>query len=765
MRTISTQRLLLCMLSVCFTVFSFNLYSQCNVNEKYDKIISGYHSSIALKTNGVYAVWGSAMKNTGVVTSGDAFSPQDINVTNYPGLTGTILKTALGGKHAGAAVDQAILLTTDGLWAWGIVSNVLSSTSTPVIKSTAAFGRTYNTAANGFNTYGLPSTVSPNDVQSMFATYQTLVIVTKIVSGVGGDVWILTQTSQAVEGNNGTAATAGSSRWMHLMKSATAGDYLTNVTALRGQVSNGTYNAFMAQTQAGLVYTWGNSTYLGNNTGSAARTVATQMTMPTELGNPVIPKLIGVTGGIGTTSTTKNTYFVLSNAGNLYALGHNSQKQCGDFTTVEKLSWVQVQKTAAAGDYLSNVNFFTCQEHNSSFPGVAAITTTGALYTWGNNSSGMLARSDNGAVGGTLSGTTTCDPGLTAGVSGTVISAEMGGHTMVYLKEGTNQFCYAGHYVDGSMGDGGTGSNGSSAAANLTLNCATTPNLAICGYVPVAASTTGSTITAAQSAISGNGTSSTTITVQLKDGSGNNLTASGGTVVIITSAGTISAVTDNNDGTYTAVLTSTVGEAVATLNFTINGTAATGGNSSAAVNFTLGALAVSWTNAMAYRVTEGVKIKWETTNEQHVKDFMVERSLNGTEWTAIITDIPALNTAGPNVYQQLDNARISKKIFYRVRQQDMDGHYTYSAVLQVSADGEAGRIIVHPVPVITSFQLIVPGADKIKEMKLLNTIGNEVRKWKNELPAYDIKDLPAGTYILRVEMTNGDIQVLRLNKQ
>lgn len=764
MRTIFTQRIALCLLALFFAVSHVNLFAQCNVNEKYDKIISGYHSSIALKTDGVYAVWGSAMKSTGVVTSGDAFSPQDINVTNYPGLTGTILKAALGGKNAGAAVDQAILLTTDGLWAWGIVSNVLSSTSTPVIKSTAAFGRTYSTAANGFNTYGLPTSVTPNDVQSMYAAYQTLVIVTKIVSGVGGDVWILTQTTQAVEGNNGTAATAGSSRWMHVMKSTTAGDYLTNVVAVRGQVSNATYNAFMAQTQAGLVYTWGNTTYLGNNTASAARTVATQMTMPTESGNAVIPKLIGVTGGIGTTTTTKNTYYVLSNAGNLYALGHNSQKQCGDFTVTERLNWVQVQKSATAGDYLTNINFFTCQEHNSSYPAIAAITTTGALYTWGNNSSGMLARSDNAAVGGTLAATTTCDPGLTAGVSGIVITAEMGGHTLVYLKEGNNQFCYAGHYVDGSMGDGGTGNNGTSAATTLTLNCSTTPNIAICGYVPVAASTTSSTIAAAQTTISADGLSTTTITVQLKDGLGNNLTSSGGTVIIYTTAGTISVVTDNNDGTYTAVLTSAATEALATLTFTINGTLATGGSSSAGVNFT-NALALSWLNISVYRVSEGVKIYWQTTNEQNVKGFIVERSLNGTDWTVAVADIPAFNSQGVHTYQQTDKEHISKKVFYRVKQLDMDGRSVYSSVQLLNADDEAGKIIMHPVPVISGFQLIVPGADKIKEMKLVNINGTEVRNWKREQAVYDIKSLPAGVYVLRIEMVNGDIQTLRFSKQ
>jgi hypothetical protein len=51
------------------------------------------------------------------------------------------------------------------------------------------------------------------------------------------------------------------------------------------------------------------------------------------------------------------------------------------------------------------------------------------------------------------------------------------------------------------------------------------------------------------------GAGTSTITVQLKDANGNNLAASGGTVALSTTAGTLSAVTDKGDGSYTATLT------------------------------------------------------------------------------------------------------------------------------------------------------------------------------------------------------------------
>lgn len=84
-----------------------------------------------------------------------------------------------------------------------------------------------------------------------------------------------------------------------------------------------------------------------------------------------------------------------------------------------------------------------------------------------------------------------------------------------------------------------------------------------------------STISAAASTMSATGSSTTLITVQLKDYQGANLSNGGETVVISTSAGTISATTDNGDGTYTATLTSSILPETATLSFTVNGEATT----------------------------------------------------------------------------------------------------------------------------------------------------------------------------------------------
>ncbi len=115
------------------------------------------------------------------------------------------------------------------------------------------------------------------------------------------------------------------------------------------------------------------------------------------------------------------------------------------------------------------------------------------------------------------------------------------------------------------------------------------------------ASLTQSTIVASSSSITADGSSTSTITVQLNDGNGNNLASSGGTVALSTTLGTLGTVTDNNNGTYTATLTSATTAGTATVSGTLGGSALT---STATVSFVAGAAAKLALNDVATVTTD-----------------------------------------------------------------------------------------------------------------------------------------------------------------
>ena len=555
-------------LGILFLISQYTAFAQCDVNRKYDKIVSGYHSSIALSDNGQYLAWGQDIANDGA--SDQAGPPKAIIAANYPALTGTVLLTSIGGPGSGGK-DQFVALTTTGLFAWGAVGasgtsaqGILSSS----LKSTSTFGL-ISTPTGGDATTKLPSGVTPSQVTMMVATFNTLAIL------ANGNVWVLSLTDANMQGDGTTLA---ATTW-HKVK-ISAGNDLTNVTVIRAQLSAaGTQSAMFAMTSTGTAYTWGSSVYLGNNTAPSAKNYATQMTLPVEFTSSNIPKLIGVTGGSNGTEIA-NTYYLLSHSGTLYSLGDNSSRQCGDFTTTERRSWVNVKRNASTN--FTNVNFISVQEHTGKMAGAALITTTGDLYSWGDNNGNMIGRTSDGTINGVVG--TTYDPGFPVGFtsgSDKAIFTEMGGHTLVYVKEGSSTFCYVGHRTNGSMGESTT-----SSGTVVSFDCTNTPSISLCGAVPIAADPTKSTISANPTSIQANGTTTSTITIQLKDSSNNNLTTTGGTVAVTTTAGTLGTVVDNNNGTYTVTLTSAVTAGTATLGFSINGTTATGSNSTATVTFT-----------------------------------------------------------------------------------------------------------------------------------------------------------------------------------
>lgn len=92
---------------------------------------------------------------------------------------------------------------------------------------------------------------------------------------------------------------------------------------------------------------------------------------------------------------------------------------------------------------------------------------------------------------------------------------------------------------------------------------------------PGTASAATSLITASPTVILNDGASTSTITVQLKDAYGNNLTTGGSTIVLTESEGSLGSITDNANGTYTSTVTSSTSITTSTISGTLNAVAIT----------------------------------------------------------------------------------------------------------------------------------------------------------------------------------------------
>jgi adhesin/invasin len=111
-------------------------------------------------------------------------------------------------------------------------------------------------------------------------------------------------------------------------------------------------------------------------------------------------------------------------------------------------------------------------------------------------------------------------------------------------------------------------------------------------------------VSASPASIVASGSSTSTVKMQARDLNGVNLTSGGSTVTFATTVGTVGGTTDNGDGTYQAILTSSTTVTNATVTAKLGGTAiatiGTATNSaSLAVSFVLGPVSASVSTAVA----------------------------------------------------------------------------------------------------------------------------------------------------------------------
>uniref|UniRef100_UPI000248DFBC invasin domain 3-containing protein n=1 Tax=Paenibacillus elgii TaxID=189691 RepID=UPI000248DFBC len=164
-------------------------------------------------------------------------------------------------------------------------------------------------------------------------------------------------------------------------------------------------------------------------------------------------------------------------------------------------------------------------------------------------------------------------------------------------------------------------------------------------FVPGAASSATSTVEAGSSSLIADGASQTTISVKLKDAQGHALTSGGAAVAITSTLGTVSAVTDNQSGTYTATLTAPMTVGTATISATVGGSAIA---STVSVQFVPGAPSTATSTVEAGSVTLAADGASQTTVSVKLKDAQGNAMTSGGSTVAITTTLGTVSTVTDN---------------------------------------------------------------------------------------------------------------------
>jgi len=154
-------------------------------------------------------------------------------------------------------------------------------------------------------------------------------------------------------------------------------------------------------------------------------------------------------------------------------------------------------------------------------------------------------------------------------------------------------------------------------------------------------------------------------------------------------------------------------------------------------------------------INNQVILNWQTATETNNNYFTIERSANAQDWEQIAQIKGAGNSNDMQTYTAVDKNPIKGINYYRLKQTDYDGAYSYSSIQKVRMVSEK-KIRLYPNP--TKNTMIIEGLDATaQDIRIYNVLGAEVGQ---EIPTnqkqddrleLDLSSLPMGVYFITIE--------------
>ncbi|MDF2190040.1 T9SS type A sorting domain-containing protein [Paraflavitalea sp. CAU 1676] len=187
--------------------------------------------------------------------------------------------------------------------------------------------------------------------------------------------------------------------------------------------------------------------------------------------------------------------------------------------------------------------------------------------------------------------------------------------------------------------------------------------------------------------------------------------------------------------------------------FEYNGVAAPVYNLTASSGFAMaaGSLPIHLLYFKAREENGDVVLNWATAQESNNKFFTIEKSTNGGSF-AVVKELPgAINSDRKIEYNYTDVKGATGKAWYRLKQTDLDGRYTYSDAVLVNPATASGKISLSPNPAQSLVRIVWPGTAKEAVLVAYTASGIAVKQEKLVAGrAIDCAGWKPGTYYLTV---------------
>jgi hypothetical protein len=163
-------------------------------------------------------------------------------------------------------------------------------------------------------------------------------------------------------------------------------------------------------------------------------------------------------------------------------------------------------------------------------------------------------------------------------------------------------------------------------------------------------------------------------------------------------------------------------------------------------------LPVTISKFSAVKKNNSTLLQWVAANEVNNAGFAVERSADNNAWQQI-----SYVTGGSSSYSAVDNAPLAGNNYYRLKQVDKDGKYTYTNILLVKFGKTSNIFSFYPNPVKDQVVVQLNELSGAKAtLNIINGVGAVVKttplvsSQANSTFTLPVNGLAKGTYILQL---------------
>ncbi|MFY0644206.1 MAG: T9SS type A sorting domain-containing protein [Bacteroidia bacterium] len=163
---------------------------------------------------------------------------------------------------------------------------------------------------------------------------------------------------------------------------------------------------------------------------------------------------------------------------------------------------------------------------------------------------------------------------------------------------------------------------------------------------------------------------------------------------------------------------------------------------------------VTWLDFQAKRNEHGAQLNWSTASELNCSYYEVQKSADGVNFT-YLDEVPGSGTSHElNTYEYIDAQPNKTRTFYRLKQWDYDGNFSYSKIVQLD-----GANLTSVLPNPFNHEMNIDAGDAvIMNIEVYDELGRPIYTI-NEVADNQIiiqtSDWISGIYIVRIDLVNG----------